>query len=739
MGRLLSTCVFVACLLSAAHSLADEPIWIHVSDEVDDITPAEDALGFDLINFQDATPRVVPLTRSSTTSLPPEASTLAELLFGSPTFGDDPLATNGATGSPITFSDRVLGLEAQGRIASDGGSLLGKSISAVGVGVQRRGPIVNDPRLRGSRIGRLPASGSHWVPARMDLDTMLSKIDSRELEDIVVIKGPYSAQRGPGFSFLEFQFLPAPRSDGGFETGGSSSFDFQANGEQWYGRQVLWGGGEDWGIRSAYGHRTGNDYSAGDGTEIPASYNSRDFNVAIGRDLSEDQHVEFHYLRLDQTNVELPGQAYDIDFLVTDGFEVDYVDEYGLWYDRFELDTWFNRTRLNGSSQREGKRRQFPFYDVVSFAGFTDVDSTSTGARLAWSWGDSDAAMLTVGTDVRYVQQELNENNTITFPPIVRPNTNSPIPKSDIANPGLFVECDVSSLERLRLNAGARVDFASADVLEDLANLTSVGNFQLPITDYYGTDELSQNFTLGSIYATSEYELNPCWTLTAGVGYAERPPSLTELYAAETFMFVIQNGLNTVTGDPRLDAEKLIQVDFGFRFDGERFHFGANGFHSWASDYITFENIGVFPSVAIQEQVQLKYVNTNLATFVGTELYSAFDFNKWWDAFGTLSYVEGTDRDRNGAFATIPATPGNPSMQVAGLPRGSASGVVGGAEEPLPSIIPLETRLGIRLHSPNERQHWGLELSMRIVGRQDRVAVSLLESQTPGFSVFDSG
>jgi len=41
------------------------------------------------------------------------------------------------------------------------------------------------------------------------------------------------------------------------------------------------------------------------------------------------------------------------------------------------------------------------------------------------------------------------------------------------------------------------------------------------------------------------------------------------------------------------------------------------------------------------------------------------------------------------------------------------------------------------LHSPNERQHWGLELSMRIVGRQDRVAVSLLESQTPGFSVFD--
>ena len=46
--------------------------------------------------------------------------------------------------------------------------------------------------------------------------------------------------------------------------------------------------------------------------------------------------------------------------------------------------------------------------------------------------------------------------------------------------------------------------------------------------------------------------------MTAGrpklaAGYAERPPTLTEMYAAETFMFVLQNGLNTVTGDPRLN------------------------------------------------------------------------------------------------------------------------------------------------------------------------------------------
>jgi hypothetical protein len=50
-------------------------------------------------------------------------------------------------------------------------NLLGESTFAVGLGIQRRNPIVNDLRVRGSRIGSLGASGSYWVPARIDLDT----------------------------------------------------------------------------------------------------------------------------------------------------------------------------------------------------------------------------------------------------------------------------------------------------------------------------------------------------------------------------------------------------------------------------------------------------------------------------------------------------------------------------------------------------------------------------------------
>jgi outer membrane receptor protein involved in Fe transport len=204
-------------------------------------------------------------------------------------------------------------------------------------------------------------------------------------------------------------------------------------------------------------------------------------------------------------------------------------------------------------------------------------------------------------------------------------------------------------------------------------------------------------------------------------------------------MFVLQNGLNTVTGDPLLDKERLCQIDVGLNYDDGRFRASIGGFHGWALDYITFENTGIVrgPPAGQVEQVQLRYVNTDLATLLGGEAYAEFDVNAWLTPFATLSYVEGRDRTRNGDFATKPASPGSPSERVPGLPRGYYSGITGAAEEPLPSIVPLESRLGLQIHEPVSAPRWSLELSARLVERQDRVATSLLETRTPGFTVWD--
>ena len=637
--------------------------------------------------------------------------------------------------------DYILGLEASTRATTDGGSLLDKSPAAVGIGVQKRTPVVNDPRVRGCRVGSLFASGSHWVPARIDLDTMLSKIDSRWLQDVVVIKGPYSAQYGPGFEFIDFQLLGTPRYECGYESHGSTGVEYRFNGEQVYGHQSLWGGNEDWGYRVAYGHRTGNDYRAGNGVEVPASYNSRFLDVTIGRDVGEDGEVEFTYLRLDQTNVEYPGQAFDMDFLVTDGFDLSYRDRGNQWFDQFDADVWYNRTRFQGDTRNPSKHAQFPFYDFLSFVGDTDVNSSSLGYKMAWSWGDIESSYLTVGTDLRYVKQELNEISSGTLGFSFWFDANSPIPESDQLDPGIFAEYTLQCTDRVALKTGVRADFVESQITDDPAKLAAVGTNdpQSSYAEIVGTDEFDQSFSLLSAYVTGNYQVSPCMALNAGVGYAERPPTLTELYAAESFMFLLQSGLNTVTGDPRLKRERNLQVDASVNWDNGFCRAGLSGFHSWRRDYITFENLRVAVGQhGNNEQSQLKYVNTDRATLFGGEFYAELDANDWLSPFATVSYVAGRDLDRNGNFATRQSSgAGDPSTQVAGLPRGDFSGISGGETESLPGISPLESRIGVRIHEPHNRRRWAVELSARVVDNQDRVARSLLETPTPGFTVWD--
>lgn len=634
----------------------------------------------------------------------------------------------------------VSGSAATTRVATDAGSLPARSSSAR-VSAQQRNPIITNTKVDGSRSQQLTASGSYWVPARMDLDTALSKIDANILDQMTVIKGPFSVRHGPGFSFLDVDLLASPRFADGDETHGLTALDYKANGEQWNGRQSIWGGSDDWGIRIDYGHRTGVDYTDGAGRQVPSSYKSRQLHTAIGIDPTENSSVEFHYLRLDQTDIELPGQAFDIDYLVTDGFDLTYEVEDQQYFDRLVVDTWYNHTRFEGSAQRPAKRQLMPFYDTIRFVGNTDVGSTSTGYSTAVTWGDPQDAELAVGTDLRVIRQELNEITSGRFGLAAWSDANSPIPESYTATPGLFADATIPAGSDLTLKAGSRVDWFNADVTDDVNKLQSLGTGvpQSSLADILGTSDFDQQATLWAAYLSAELDLGHGWKFNSGAAHAQRPPTLTELYAAETFMFLLQNGQNTVTGDPLLKPEQLWELDLGFRYEGDRTRAEIRGFHKWVSDYITFENMGVVrtPPNNQVEQVQLKFVNTDLATLAGGEALWEFDKEPWMTFFSTLQFVEGRDRTRNGSFATQQATSIAGSSRVPGLARGELSGVQASGTEPLPGILPFETTIGVRLHEPGLKPRWNVEVSNRIVDGQDNVARSLLETPTSGFNTWD--
>ena len=607
-----------------------------------------------------------------------------------------------------TASDFVLGLESNILSASDVGDLLSKSNAVLGVVSEHRTPIVTYNVARGKHVGQQAGSGSYWFPARQDLDTLMSKIDSRIVDDVLVIKGPYAARFGPGFSFYDVQLKQAPRYANGYESHAVSVLDWNGNGDQWYGRETVMGGSNNWGFRVGYGDRSGSDYSTGLDTgpiefsEMPSSYHSKDWDVALGWDPTPYQHIDFTYLRLDQSDVEFPGQIFDFDYLVTDAFELTYVNECTRFCDRLELEGWYNHTRFEGNAQGAGKRRQIPSLDDRFTLGivldlFTDVDASSAGYVFAATWGDDQSLQMTYGTDLRYLKQSLNELSfpSRIIPPNIKPE-NNPIPPAYSANPGMFVELNYPVSCRLALSGGGRVDwvFTNAFPFVD-RNLDGNPN---DLEQELGAP-FDQSFDLRSGYVTADYELGCHWEMSTSVGYGMRPPTMTELYAVSPFVAVFpQLVLTTVRGNPNAESERMWQVDVGLDADYENFRGGMRGYYAWIDNYLTYAfDLSV-------SATRYTSVNESHATLKGYEAYAEVDWTDCVTGFVTVAYVEGKNHLRN---------------------------------EPLPSIPPLESRSGIRLHDPSHNPLWGVEFAARVVNDQDRTARSLLELQTAGFTTFD--
>ncbi len=629
-----------------------------------------------------------------------------------------PDLTAGQQAIPDTASDTISGGEAITRGTTDVGDLLGKSLSSLGVAVQRRTPIVTEPRVRGYLLGQIvtASDGTYWFPARPDLDTIVSKLDSTLIDYIVVIKGPYSVRYGPGFSFIDVGTLPTPRYDCYFETHGSTSLGFKTNGAGWHGRQSVWGGNDFWGFRVGWDTLAGNDYFDGNHVRIPSSYNSQNFDFAVGGNLTEDMSVEFKYFRLHQRNVEFPGAVTDINRLVTDALNLRFVWDNKDLFERMTFDSWFNETQFEGDNLRDGKRRQIPQLDNLNLNNLlaaplrltllTDGDANSWGFRHATTWGQNKHPQVTLGWDFRYLSQNINEFDTFFLPGTVGEATiNFPVPRSRQIDPGLFLDGSLPVGEWLTLKAGARVDHVESRIQQPLTvPQPPPPNPQTDVAADLGPGALgTRNFDMWAAFATAEVKLTEELTLLAGLGTAQRAPTMVELYADGPFLALLQNGFTFVRGQPNLNEEHLNQVDLGIRGDFHRFRGGLSGFYAWVNDYITYDLVSA--GTDIPNFNGYVYKNTGLATLAGFEMYGEYDLFDWLTPFATVSYVQGTDR-------TI--------------------------DQPLPGIYPLDSRVGFRVHDTNaQKRRWALEFTTRMVATQDQFAATLLEQRTGGFTVFD--
>lgn len=698
----------------------------------------------------------------------------AGLLPPSPTPGTDTgsrLGDGGASGTvgQATSVNTAGGQTASTLNAPDVGDLLARSAQATGVEVQRRNALSTDPRVRGYRVGQLVTmgDGAFFFPARQDIDTAISKFDPSSVRDVIIFRGPYTATRGPGFSFLDVATFDSPRFDTGYEAHGRSSLGYQTNGARWDGLQTIFGGGPDWGFRVTANLLQGNDYIDGTRMPIAASYNATNINYAIGMDLNPGLHFEFKGLRVNQHDVEFPGLYFDIEELNTEAYSWRFTIDKQQWFDRSNMEIWYNTTVANGNTQQFNKQQFVRTLLATSFNTnnnplginqFEDFSTTrfgnkSYGYRWAMQWGEQDGMNLVAGADLNVIGQGLLENIQFTQTQGINPNTGFPvipggqptfnqvqkIPNSSMTDPGFFAEYTMPISDRLKMKSGGRVDIVNTGSESRViygnidffgppgtpGSMLDRGSFDPIIFSVKPWDnDLGRQFTLFNGFLSSEYKVDQNWTALSAFGYAERAPTLTELYAAGPFVGVLQQGTLRLIGDPNLEKEQLTQLDVGLKGDYGKWVGGVNGFYAFVHNYITFDRNKQGPGIS-----QVIFTNTDQATLAGGEMFGQYDLLDWLTPFGTMSYVQGEDRthidNRRLPYLTS-------SRRV-----NPATGEQAAAVEALPQIPPLEFRSGFRIHEAKRNPKWQIEFAARSVMGQNNIATSLGEYATAGFTIFD--
>ncbi len=580
---------------------------------------------------------------------------------------------------------------------TDLGNLLEKSDDVQTVRSQQRSPIAFDPHVRGYRFAEIysQSAGEYFLPARLDLDSMLNKIDPYLIQKVTVIPGPYGLRYGPAFSYIDVVPIDTPRSACGTEWHNHFSLLARGNGSQILGQETLSAGGQNYGFIGSYGNRTGSDYTAGNGQRIPSSYHSQNVLMQYGFDTANGR-VEFRYNRFELWDTEYALQMFNVSSLRTNSFNLNYTGVDPMTDAQTLAQVWYNGTGFNGNNLADSKREirariagglnndfNTRLFNPSSFAGFVAGDLVSTGARVMRTYGEETGEYTRLGADVRFVTQSTSEHFVINDPDnFLRPDeqnffTNQP--HSVLTDPGVFAEHGTPWTSYFRTAIGGRVDWANT-------HPRTADYDNTPLIPGLSDRDFEQNDILLASYLTGDMDLTQEWSVRGGVGYAERVPDLVNRYADGIFLGILQNGFSKVVGLPSLQKERVTQADVSVVADYDYATARASYFYSWINNYNTYVSFGVDPPTGAQI---LLAQNTPLATLTGFELYGDYKPTDVTTLFATMQYVEGTDR---------------------------------GINRPLPQIYPLQSRVGIRWADPNPmHSYYGLEWGFRFVARQNRI------------------
>jgi len=573
----------------------------------------------------------------------------------------------------------------------------------------RKGGANLDPVVRGYKFSQLNVLLNNGVriengcPNRMDPVT--ARIESEDIGEIEVIKGPFLLKYGPSFGGVINLKSEVPKSYDQFEIHGNAQVGFESNwnGVKYHGS--LYGGERKFYFMLSGGYRDYENYNSGflEGTEteVKSSFTKYNYLAKLGYSYKPNHRFLLSFDGIHGRDVLYPSLPMDEKSDDTYLYGLDYIGE--------NLSPALKKieAKIYHSDVHHVMDNSFrPSSETMLM--IADVNALNTGGRFVNTFQFAKHRIL-AGIDYEHIKKDGARTGTMEMMGTISTKVSNLWLDAMIRNTGIFTEYQTyfSSYE---LNASLRGDFndaTSGDTLE----ISHEG------TDYF-KDVDSRFFNL-SLSVGITKKISPDMDISLAFGRGTRSPNMLERYIK---LLPVGYDRYDYLGNPQLQPESNNEIDLTFQSSFRNFgNINLNFFYSYVQDYIYATLLA--PSVIKPQSPGVlgvkQFVNVDHIHSTGFE----FGYNS------PQQYKLGGSLVAAFTYGVIPEV----TKYV--ISDGEVVDAVQITNDALPEIPPFEATMTIFYKFLNSKLIPNFKL--RLVAPQRHLSQAFYEEETPGFALLN--
>lgn len=567
-----------------------------------------------------------------------------------------------------------------------------------GFSLIKRGNYAIDPSFRAAQYEQLNVQFDggtkvmHACPNRMDPIT--THVVPESIENIQVIKGPYSVRYGANFAGVINLVSKRPdRSESGLQ--GSFSTGYEGNGNSHVEMLHLAHVGKQFDISAEGTYRDFGNYEDGDGVEIPSSFRSTDYAVHAGYTFDQNDYLQLKWRQSfgrDVLHAALPMDT-----------EEDNSSMISLDYTRKDLHEKISNLQAKvyysyvDHIMTNAWRPSFMMTEAIS-----EVEATTMGGKLEFTWKPMSGLKVFTGVDAQLVYRDGGRTRLVKrsmagdLLPEPRLFNDKVWQDSYVNDYGVFSEGNWQLSDDLTLTTGLRYDIVASDIRDPEADFAAL---------YPGLDNRTEHNLSGTV--SLKYRLRQGMLLELAYGRGVRSANMIERYINH---FTVGQDPYEYVGNPDLDAEVNNQVELALKgkhdVNGgllDAVNYGVSGFYSRFGNYIVAvidpELTRKYMPMAQPSEVK-RFTNLDKAYKYGAEAEVGLQFTPALSLNGALAWVYTRNEDLG---------------------------------ESLPLTPPLRSRIQLMY----EGEKYWLGIDQNFVAAQTDIAPSFGETSTPAYQTTD--